>query len=77
MSRTRRNEFRGSKYWVLANSRIMYDFKFDPIKAYLESTQGMIFNKKRNLTKNITLGIKNTRIILKCQTHLIFTKWKL
>ena len=51
MSRTRRNEFSGSKYWVLTNSRIMYDFKFDPIKAYLESTQGMILQQEKKLNE--------------------------
>ena len=51
MSRTRRSEFKGSKYWVFANSRIMYDFKFDPIKAYLESTQGMILQQEKELTE--------------------------
>ncbi|MDC7996370.1 hypothetical protein [Altibacter sp. HG106] len=51
MSRTRRSKFKGSKYWVFVNSRTMYDFKFDPIKAYLESTQEMILQQEKKLSE--------------------------
>jgi len=51
MSRTRKRRFEGSKYCFLENSRIIYDFKFDPIKAYLESTQDMIFKQEKKLTE--------------------------
>jgi len=46
-----RKRFKRSKYWALSSSRILYDFKFDPIKAYLESTQGMILQQEKELTE--------------------------
>ena len=46
-----KNRFQRSKYWALRSSRIMYDFKFDPIKAYLESSEEMIHQQEIELTK--------------------------
>jgi len=34
---------------ILRNFQIGYDFRFDPIKAYLESTQGMILDQEKEL----------------------------
>ncbi|MBO0341051.1 hypothetical protein [Flagellimonas profundi] len=46
-----RSRFKGSKYWALQSSRIIYDFKFDPIKAYLESTEEMILQQEKKLAE--------------------------
>ena len=48
MSRTRKTQGR-TKYIVLRNFKIGYDFRFDPIKAYLESTQEMILSQEKEL----------------------------
>ena len=34
---------------ILENFEISYDFKFDPIKSYLDSTQEMIINQEKEL----------------------------
>ncbi|WP_417800755.1 hypothetical protein [Tenacibaculum sp.] len=36
---------------ILQNLKIGYDFRFDPIKAYLESTQEMIISQEKELEK--------------------------
>src|SRR5690606_32742371 len=38
-----------NEYNFLDNTRIMLDFKFDPIKAYLESTKDMILQQEQQL----------------------------
>lgn len=38
-----------NKYDFLYNTRIILDFKFDPIKAYLDSTKGMIITQEKEL----------------------------
>ncbi|WP_299628378.1 hypothetical protein [uncultured Tenacibaculum sp.] len=48
MSRTKKLEKR-TKFMILRNFKIGYDFRFDPIKAYLESTQEMILTQEREL----------------------------
>lgn len=46
MSRSKRN-----KYETLYSLRIVCDFKFDPIKAYLENTQRMILQHEKELNE--------------------------
>lgn len=46
------------RYWTLTDLNIMYDFKFDPIKAYLENTQEMIFNQEKELDEKYQNWIK-------------------
>ena len=48
MSRTSRFN---NKFIILRNFQIGYDFRFDPIKAYLESTQEMIRDQEKGLEK--------------------------
>jgi len=48
MSRTSRLN---NKFIILRNFQIGYDFRFDPIKAYLESTQEMIRDQEKGLEK--------------------------
>jgi hypothetical protein len=64
-----------NKYEYLDSFSLMYDLKFDQIRAYLENSQDMISRQKK-LIKNIKSGIKNTNIILKCQMLLILSKKK-
>lgn len=40
-----------SKYSFLHNLTFMLDYKFDPIKAYLESTQGMIIHQQGEINE--------------------------
>lgn len=40
-----------TKFMVLRNFEIGYDFRFDPIKAYLDKTQEMIHSQEKELTE--------------------------
>ena len=40
------------KYDFLDNTRILLDFKFDPIKEYLDKSVGMILQQERELNEN-------------------------
>tara|TARA_R110000868_G_scaffold278013_1_gene537833 strand:+ start:223 stop:909 length:687 start_codon:yes stop_codon:yes gene_type:complete len=46
-----RELFKPNKYWVLNNLEMRYDFKFDPIVAYLDNTQEMIHKQERELSE--------------------------